>query len=335
VDKVRLLHVLGIDDTNTVEVTFLSPDVRNLRHKYLGNVDLLPLLDEEQFEIFTLICGGMPGEQVTVPAMDVILNAICDPDTNRMSLDVAERVQKQLKIPIVNHPSAVRDTTRDQLCQYLPDQPGLRMPKTSRIRPLRVADVAGAIDAGQLTPPFLFRQVGSHGGQDLALVSDRGDLDELERFALDGRDFYVTDFVDFRSPDGLYRKYRVLVIEGVPYAKHMIASDAWNIHAEDRTSVMHDTPALQQEEEAFLRNFTAEQFPVFGLLASKIGLDYFGMDFGIDGHHDMVVFEANCCFRALNPSETESRITYHRESVSRVRAAISDLIRRKAGAPLR
>src|SRR5439155_1080338 len=91
---------------------------------------------------------------------------------------------------------------------------------------------------GELTPPFLFRQVGSHGGQDLALVGDRDDLDRLEQFALDGRDFYVTEFVDFRSPDGLYRKYRVLVIDGVPYAKHMIASDSWNIHAEDRTSVV-------------------------------------------------------------------------------------------------
>ena len=44
-DRVKVLHILGIDDTNTVEVVFLSPEVRNLRHKYLGNVDLLPLLE--------------------------------------------------------------------------------------------------------------------------------------------------------------------------------------------------------------------------------------------------------------------------------------------------
>ena len=66
------------------------------------------------------------------------------------------------------------------------------------------------------------------------------------------------------------------------------------------------------------------------MLASKIGLDYFGMDFGIDRHHDMVVFEANCCFRALNASEKESRIPYHRESVALIRAAVTNLIRRKA-----
>src|SRR5947208_185723 len=123
-DRVKVLHILGIDDTNTVEVVFLSPEVRNLRHKYLGNVDLLPLLDDE-FEVFTLICGAMPGDPVTVPPMDVILNSVCGPDTNRKSLEVVTRLHQQLGLPIVNHPSAVLETTRDQVGNYLTDQPGL------------------------------------------------------------------------------------------------------------------------------------------------------------------------------------------------------------------
>ena len=98
---------------------------------------------------------------------------------------------------------------------------------------------------------------------------------------------------------------------------------------------MNNTPALQQEEEAFLRDFTPEQFPVFGTLASKTGLDYLGVDFGIDRHQDMIVFETNCCFRALNASESESRIPYHRESVAQIKAAVVNMIRKKAGAPPR
>jgi len=334
-DRVKVLHIFGIDDTNTVEVRFLSPEIRNTRHGYAGNVDFVPVLDDDEFEIFTLICGGMRGETVNVPPMDVILNAICDADTNLKSLEVVTRVQQQLALPIVNHPNAVLATTREQICQYLPDQPGVRMPNTVRIRPRRIADVAAAIDSGELTLPFLFRQVGSQGEQDLALVTDRGDLDNLERFALDGRDFYVTDFVDFKSADGLYRKYRVLVIDGVPLAKHMIASHVWNIHAEDRTALMNDRPELQQEEEAFLRDFTPEQFPAFGTLAAKTGLDHFGVDFGFDRYRDMVVFEANCCFRALNTAETASSIPYHQESVDRIKAAVANMIRKKAGAPPR
>jgi glutathione synthase/RimK-type ligase-like ATP-grasp enzyme len=333
VAKLKVLHVFGIDDTNKVEVTFLTPEIGKMRQKYLGNVDFLTLLDQDEFDVFTLICGAMRGEAVKVPPQDVMVNAVCDPDSNRQSLEVVTRVQQQLGLPIVNHPGAVLETTREQMSTYLPDTPGVRMPRTIRIQPRRVAHVAAAMDAGEVTLPFLFRQVGSHGGQDLVLVRERGDLDELEQFAFDGRDFYVTDYVDFRSADGLYRKYRVLVIDGVPYAKHMIASDVWNIHAEDRDVMMHGTPELQQEEEAFLRNFGAEQFPAFGMLASKTGLDYFGMDFGIDRNGEMVVFEANCCFRALQTAETASRIPYHQESVTRVRTAFSNMIRKKAGAP--
>src|SRR5438270_862921 len=73
-------------------------------------------------------------------------------------------------------------------------------------------------------PPLIVREAGSHAGKGLTLIADSDATDELERFAFDGRDLYVTAYVDFRSSDGLYRKYRVLVVDGVPFPRHMVAS---------------------------------------------------------------------------------------------------------------
>jgi len=233
-------------------------------------------------------------------------------------------------MPAINNPDRVLGTVRDAVPGALAGQPGLRVPNTTRIQPMYRADVPAMAEAAGIGMPYLVREAGTHGGLNLTLLDKGTPLDELDKFRFDGRDFYVTEFVDFRSPDRLYRKYRVLVIGGVPIARHMIALENWNIHAEDRRALMEVSPDLQHEEEQFLRGFSPNRFPVFQVLAAKLGLDYFGVDFAIDELGNAIVFETNCCFRAIVDEASVSKIPYHQELIANIKAAFADLIRARA-----
>ena len=45
-----------------------------------------------------------------------------------------------------------------------------------------------------------------------------------------GDDFTLTQFVDYRSEDGWYRKYRIAFVGGHPFLCHMAASEHWMVH---------------------------------------------------------------------------------------------------------
>jgi glutathione synthase/RimK-type ligase-like ATP-grasp enzyme len=327
-DRTRVLHISGIDDTDTVTVTYLTSST-DLRLIYDGNVDMLSLLDDREFSVHEIHCGGVPGATITVPDADVVINAICDPDTNTKSLKVVANIQAALDLPTINPPEKVVHTRRDLICDLLAGRPGLRMPRTARIQPPYRSDVLPLAEAAGIHPPFLMRVAGAHGGEKLTLVDEPHKLDELDKFAFDGATFYVTEFADFRSPDGYYRKHRVIFIGGAPFPKHLIASRRWNIHAEDRDELMN-LPEFEAEEDRFLREFPSGRDAVFAEVASALDVDYFGMDYGIDAAGDVVVFEANCCFRPAWEGQSESPVSSHRESDARIRAAFAELLRSRA-----
>jgi glutathione synthase/RimK-type ligase-like ATP-grasp enzyme len=328
-EKPRILHIVGIEET--VRIRYLSTDIKKLRYHYEGNVSVEPFFDRDLFSVFRLVVGGMAGDQVMIPPIAVAVNAICDGDTNSTVLGVAEAVIEHLRIPVVNHPQAVLRTTREAVSAALAGDPDLRVPKTVRIRPTAIAQIASMMESGELVAPFLFRAAGIHGGVDLTLIEGPGDLALLDRFAFDGREFYVTEFVDFRSPDGLYRKHRVFVVDGTPIARHMLVWKTWNVHAENR-DLMSSNPEYQEEERVFLETFSADRYPVFQRIAQRLGLDFFGVDFGIDSDGRLIVFEANACFRAWRSEELDGRLDYHKAALDSLRNAFTKMLHARIAA---
>lgn len=325
----RVLHLIGIDDTNQVRVTHLSADPSRLAYECLGNVELLGLLDGSQFDVTTLVCGNVRRDAVTMRRVDVVLNAICDADTNRASLRAASQVVADAGVPVVNAPERVLATTRDRVAAALQGIPGVVVPRTARIVPSRVAEVEPLAAEASIARPFLVREAGTHGGHQLTLVADGEDLGALERFAFDGRSLYVTEFVDFRSPDGIYRKHRALVIGGRAFAKHLIASDHWNVHAASRP-FMAARPELVAEEEAFVAGLSEPVQETFERIHERLQLDYFGADFALTDDGRVVVFEVNACFRPLVGRSGESQVASHQASTAEVKRAMADLLRSTA-----
>lgn len=327
--RLRVLHLIGLEDAGTLQVEFMSADPNKLRYACLGNVDLLGLVDTERFRIQTVMCGGLPSEPVELARPDVILNAICDPDSNATALTAADTIIEQVGCGVVNRPDQVRASTRDQVATLLADVPGLLVPPTTRLAPSYVREVAALLDDGTVRTPFLFREAGSHGGIGLVLVEGPDQLDQLEQYAFDGRSFYATDFVDFRSADGLYRKHRALVIGGRLHRKHLITSDQWNIHSESR-SYMRDRPDLQAEEDEWVEHGPLDEAP-FAAIHERLGLDFFGVDFGVMADGRILVFEVNACARALQAGQSDSRIASHAESTEAIKASFAEMLASKAG----
>ena len=143
--RVRVLYIIGIEDRNEIEVIFLSPDPTRCQYRYLGNVDLITLIDPGEFEVTELVCGDVEADEARIADVDVIVNAVCDPDTNRHALDLVAGIQRQLGVPIVNRPDRVLETTRDRLSQSLSSLPGATV--TTGRRTIRVIR-CGAMSAG-------------------------------------------------------------------------------------------------------------------------------------------------------------------------------------------
>jgi len=327
-DRLRVLHLIGVDDTRTVKVSFLSPDPSRLRYGCAGNVELAPLVDGDRFELVPLLCGDIPSESAEVTRLDVALNAICDPDTNGDSLRAAARVVRKLGIGVVNHPAKVAATCRDAVSRTLAGLPGVVVPATVKLAPSYISEVEHLLDADAVPLPFLFREAGSHGGHALVRIDHRGQLRNLERFAFDGRRFYATEFVDFRSDDGLYRKYRALVVGGAVHRKHLIISDDWNIHSRSR-AFMADRPDLQAEEDAWVEDGTVDLAP-FSAMHARLGLDFFGVDYGVLPDGRMVLFEVNACARALQTGATTSAIGSHQDAIDRIKESLAAVLADKA-----
>ncbi len=321
----RVLHILGIDDSNTVTVLRAAPVLHPEDLSFLGNVEVLNLLDSPRLTVHTVIVGGMPGVELEIPVPDVVFSAICDPDTNSAALEVAEEIGKSLGAPVVNSPSAVRATTRDQVAERLRSLQGMVVPRTQRFTPRSPGDVAELFDEGAVGAPLLLRPAGAHGGEGLLRVDGAQHLDALDAFALDGRPYYATQFLDYASADGLYRKRRVIMVDGHPYPRHQITSDTWNVHSESRARRMAHDPALRDEEARFLEEFDSTAWPALAEIHERLGLDYFGVDFGMPAEGPPVLFEVNACARVL-ARDSDVADPHHHIAVEAIRNAFVELL---------
>ena len=69
----------------------------------------------------------------------------------------------------------------------------------------------------------------------------------------DEPEFFISHFVDYASGDGLFRKVRIVVVDGRPYACHLAIADRWDIWYLNAGMSLSATKRL--EEETFMRTF--------------------------------------------------------------------------------
>lgn len=262
-----------------------------------SNTPIEFLLEESGIELLTLYVMAGAGLPTPLPEHDVAIVIASDSEDCRDALDIIDAAAPRWPRPLLNPPRLVGNLDRDKLYRLLHGIEGLDIPATIGVTRSQLAEAA---EAGHLPGaaepmfPAIIRPRGSHAGVGLAKLDDCA---ALERYlaTLSEQDFFVSRFVDYAGTDGLFRKYRLVFIEGRPYAGHMAIADRWDIWY--LNAGMTACPAKRLEEETFMRTFdigfARRHRAALAAMADRIGLDYFTIDCAENKRGDLLIFEAD------------------------------------------
>jgi hypothetical protein len=140
------------------------------------------------------------------------------------------------------------------------------------------------------------------------------------------------EYLDARGAGGCARKYRVMIVNGQLYPVHLAISKDWKIHY--FSADMRDHAEHRREE----RNFLADMANVLGAkamaalqgLETVLGLDYGGIDFGLNEAGEILLFKANATMVIEQP-DGDPRWDNRRAAVGRIHTAVRDLLLGRAG----
>jgi hypothetical protein len=261
-----------------------------------SNTPIEFLLEESNVELMVLYVVAEAGLPAPLPEHDVAIVIASDSEDCRDALRMIDQAAPRWPRPLLNPPKRVCNLDRDKLHHLLDGIDGLEIPATipvTRAGLLPPALSAEAV-AGIAAFPVIVRPRGSHAGVGLAKIGDR---EAMARY-LDQRqeeEFFVSRFVDYSSDDGLFRKYRVVFVDGRPYACHMAIADRWDIWY--LNAGMSGNAGKRLEEETFMRTFdigfARRHHAALAAMAGRIGLDYFLVDCAETKDGSLLIFEAD------------------------------------------
>jgi glutathione synthase/RimK-type ligase-like ATP-grasp enzyme len=296
-----------------------------------GNIPTASFLDDCIFLTSVVVTDHLD-PALPLPPHQLIFNAIGDADLCQPALEAAVRLIARTSAPVINDPRAVMKTGRISNATRLGAVPGVVTPRTIAIARdiLAGPEGADAIAGHQFTFPLLLRSPGYHTGRNFIIVEGAAELSTAAA-SLPGSDLLVIEYLDARGRDGSARKYRVMMIGGKIYPLHLAISRDWKVHY--FTSDMADKPDHRLEEAAFLADMPAalgdKAYRALEGIRDALGLDYAGIDFGLNAQRDLLLFEANATMVIAVPDNDE-RWTYRRTAISQIIEAVVAMIRQKA-----
>ncbi len=236
---------------------------------------------------------------------DVLVNMICEPQQQSIALDQVARYELATQLPVVNASGVVKATTRPLIAQRLAHQDGVRVPHCTLWRTGGPA-LTEHIERHGHDYPLLLRPLGQHGSVGLVRVDDPA---ATTAAAATLPACTVTDFVDFRSADGLWRKHRIVYSGDRLFRRHVLIDREWNITRAARR-FMRDRPDLVAEEQAWIKlPLTLERGSVEARILHQfraLQLDFGVIDFALSAEGDLVVFEINACVQITNRVDAQA-----------------------------
>ncbi len=255
-----------------------------------------------------------------LPPHDVIFMAIGEGPENAGVLARLPALLQGYEGRVLNNaPGLIARLSRDRVSQMLESVPGVLSPATRRIS--RVMLTAAARSGRFFDYPAVIRPVGSHAGQGLARVESP---EELRAFLAVSpqEEFFTAPFVDYRGADGMFRKARVVLIEGKPFASHMACSDHWMVHY--LNAEMETNPGRRAVEAAWMADFDTgfarRHGPALKAVADRMGLDYFGLDCAELPDGRLLVFELDVAM-IVHDMDSETLFPYKKPVMRKLFAA--------------
>lgn len=312
----------------------------------MANTPIECLLADSDVELHVLMLH--PDDRLTpsladmVPPHDLLFVAVGESEANQPLLGKLADIVANWPTPVINRPEHIALLSRTGVAALLHDLPACVVPPIVRCE-ARLLHVLAADPASLhhelpgLAYPCLVRPVDSHAGHDLEQVADAAALATYaarlapQPEAPDAPAFFLSPFVDYRSPDGQYRKYRIAVINGVPYPCHLAISSHWMVHY---LNADMDLSADKRAEEAdfmarFSQEFGLRHALVFAEMAAQLQLEYFAVDCAETPDGELLVFEVDSSMvvHALDP---EALYPYKRPAMQALFAAFRRFLGHKA-----
>ena len=256
-----------------------------------------------------------------LPEHDVLFVAIAQSDENMPLLASIAKATAQWPCPVVNKPDRIALLSRNIACILLQDLANVSMPVTLRLPRSALEGLTT-----QAMFPVIVRPVDSHAGQGLEKIQNNAELaDYLANRSND--EFYLSSFIDYRNSDGLFRKYRIVLIKGKPFLCHLAISEHWMIHY--LNAGMSESADKRAEEAqvmvSFDDNFAARHAQAFSEINERVGLDYLGIDCGETPDGKLLIFEIDSCM-IVHAMDSEALYPYKQPQMHKVFSAFQDML---------
>ncbi len=300
---------------------------------FMNNAQLEFLLDGSDIGLDVLYV--VPGQPLpaSLPEHDVLFCAVNESDENIPILRRIAELLPRWPRPVLNGPEKIAALSRDGIASLFRFSSTICAP---RIRRVGLADLrrlaSGEVGLEALLAcasfPLVVRPVGSHCGKNFEKIDSPEKLGSyLAAIHADDDDFFLGSFMDYRGADGLYRKYRVALIDGIPFLCHMAVSDQWKIHyvnvgmAEDAGKRAEEARAMETFDSDFARRHAA----AFAALCERIDLDYFGIDCAELPDGRLLLFEAETAM-VIHDMDSADLYPYKKPQMAKVFRAFGALI---------
>jgi hypothetical protein len=262
-----------------------------------GNTPIEFLLENSEIELQTLYVVSGVDLPAPLPEHDVAIVIASDSPECLEALRKIDTMAARWPRPLLNPPRLVRNLDRDKLHRMLGGIEGLDIPATACVSRAQLSEIvrSGTAEVGpDLKFPIIIRPRGSHAGVGLARLENGAMLEGYLGVCAE-QEFFVARFVDYSNDDGLFRKYRIVFVDGRAYACHMAIADRWDIWY--LNAGMAFSTSKRMEEERFMRDFDGD-FAVrhrgaLAAIAERVGLDYFTIDCAENRDGELLIFEAD------------------------------------------
>jgi hypothetical protein len=239
--------------------------------------------------------------------------------------------------PILNDPVFLSNMARDTLAANLDGIGTILAPRCVAVSRSDLdahaagQDPVGAV-IGQWDGPVLIRPRDSHAGAGLKRIANTTELGAYLMFSFASA-YFVTAFIDYRSDDGMFRKYRVAFIDRIPHLCHMAVSAHWMVHylnagmAENAGRRDDEARAMAEFDTGFATRHAAS----FARLHEVLGFDFYSIDCAetLDGR--LLVFEADTA-AIIHLMDPPDLFPYKQRQMRRVFDAFDRMLRSRIDA---
>jgi len=269
------------------------------------------------------------------PEHDVALVAVDSSGESAAVLHEVARLVRSWPRPVLNPPGRVARLTRQGTWELLHSTPEIVMPMNVRVNramlvKLGAGEVAIESVLGGSGFPIIARPSWSQAGVGLVKLERASEVDAYLREWADA-EFYLAPFVDYSGRDGLFRKCRIVLIDGRPYVAHMAVSQHWMIHYLN-ANMRFD--AVRRAEEArfitdFDNDFAVRHAAAFKAIVERTGLDYLPIDCAETCDGKLLVFEVGTAM-IVHSMDPPDLFPYKRPQMEKVFKAFQAMLHRAA-----